>query len=123
MLAFHGERALIDVLRGDRIGAGERLPALGRDFRELRIGLSHVEVRARLHELLVEIGRVDLGEQLARLDLAADVVLPALQVAGHTRIDGGSDKCLQTAGELEAAAIRNACRERRPRRSARPLLR
>ncbi len=116
-----GKCALIDILFGDRIGAGERLPALGRDFRELCIGSSHVEVRARLHQLLVEIGRVDLGKQLARLDLAADVVLPALQVTGHTRVDGGSDESLQIGLGAPGRCYLQRLRGRRPRRSVRPL--
>ena len=38
-IGVQGESALVDVLLGDGIGAGERLPALCADLRELGIGL------------------------------------------------------------------------------------
>jgi hypothetical protein len=77
-----GERARVDILLGDGVGVGKGLPALRGDLRELRIGLGDSQTRARLHELLIEVGGVDLGEHIARLHFAADVVLPAFQVPG-----------------------------------------
>ncbi len=77
-IGIPGESALVDVLLGDGVGACERLPALRGDLRELGIGLGDVQVGPRLHELLVEIGRIDFGEQLAGFHLGADVVLPGL---------------------------------------------
>ena len=51
-------------------------PRSQRHFRQPRVRLGAGEVGFGLHDLLVEIGRVDLGERLARLD---DVPMSACQ--------------------------------------------
>ena len=55
--------------------------------RQRGIGLRAGEIRLRLHDLLIEIGRVDFGEQLAGLDRRADVDFPLLQITADARID------------------------------------
>ena len=101
-IGVQGECALVDVLLGDGIGAGQRLPALGADLRELGIGLCDAQVGARLHELLVEIGCIDFGEHVAGLHLGADIVLPAFQVARDARVDGRMDVGFQAPGQVQA---------------------
>ncbi len=99
------EGVLVDVLLGDGVGAGQRLPALRADLRELGIGLGDAEVGARLHELLVEIGRIDFGEHVSGLHLAADIVLPGFQVARDARVDGRTDVGFQAPGQVQAHLI------------------
>ena len=67
------------------------------DLGQLGIGLGDVQFGPRLHELLVEVGRVDFGEQLTGFDLAADVVFPALQIARYAGIDRRPDVRFQAA--------------------------
>ena len=68
------------------------LARLWRRFRvasdNLALDWAFEQVGARLHELLVEVRRVDLGEELSGLDRRADVDLPVLQIATDARIDG-----------------------------------
>jgi len=109
-IGVQGKSACVDVLLGDGIGAGQRLPALGADLRELGIGLGDAQGGARLHELLIEIGRVDFGEHVAGLHLAADVVLPAFQVARDARVDGRTDIGLQAPGQVQARMILHSAR-------------
>ena len=56
-------------------------------------------------QLLVEIRRLDLGEQMAGLDLRADVGLPALQVAADARIDRRARDRPRAARQLERRAF------------------
>ena len=65
----------------------QRLAALQRLARKLGIGLRAGQVGLGLHDLLVEVGRLDLGEQLAGLHRRADVGLPFLQIAADARVE------------------------------------
>ena len=84
------------------------MPALGGDLRKLGIGLGDVQVGARLHELLIEIGRVDFGEHVAGLHLAADIVLPALQIPRDARVDRRADVGFEASGQVQARLIADA---------------
>ena len=76
-------------------------PRVQRHVGERGIGLGAGEIGFRLHDLLVEVGRVDLGEKLARLDRRADVGLPFLQIAADARIDLRLRIGLEPAGKIE----------------------
>jgi hypothetical protein len=52
----------------------KRLPALGRALRERQARRRLLARGDRLRQLLVDLGRLDLGEQLALLDRGADVL-------------------------------------------------
>ena len=84
------------------------MPALGTDLRQLGIGLGNAEFGARLHQLLVEIRCVDFGEHLTGFDLAADIVLPALQIAGNARVDRRPDIGFKTARKIKSRLIRDS---------------
>ena len=78
---------LVGLLARDRVALQQDLPAL-------RGGAGHVHVRprvlelgARLPELLVELRRLDLGQELALRDPRADVGVPLLEVAAGARVD------------------------------------
>jgi len=66
-----------------------RAPALGGGGRQLLGGLGGGQVGAGLDDLLVQFRRVDLGQQLAGLHMAADVDVPLLEIAGDAGVDGG----------------------------------
>ena len=54
---------------------------------KLRIGLRAGEIGLRLHDLLIEIGRIDLGENVAGFDWRANIGFPILEIAAYPRID------------------------------------
>src|SRR4029077_367601 len=58
----------------------------------------------RLHQLLVEVRCVDLGQQLSGLDACPDVDLPVLQVATYARIDGRARVSFQSTRQIEIRA-------------------
>ncbi len=64
-------------------------PALGGGRGEALVGLGGGQVGAGLQHLLVEVGRVDVGQHLAGLHLGADVDVPALQIAADPGVDRG----------------------------------
>jgi hypothetical protein len=72
--------------------------------------LRRVEVGARLLQLLIEVGRLDLGEYLAGLHARADVVFPALQVTADARINRCARIGFESPRQLERARIRAGCR-------------
>ena len=49
--------------------------------------------------MLVNFGRIDLGENLALLNVAADVLVPLLEIAVGPRIDGRLDIGLERSRE------------------------
>ena len=78
---------LVAVCLETALAAAQRLPALGGDGGQ-RLGWPGPwRGGPGLQELLVEVGRVDLGQQLAGLHLRADVDVPGLQVAADAGID------------------------------------
>src|SRR6185312_8105676 len=101
----------------DELLLGERLVAIRRRARVVAVryrlldrSLRGGELRARLADLRVELRRVDLGEQLAFLDLVADVDEPAADVAARARIQLGLLERLDRAGQLERAVARERLR-------------
>src|SRR5262249_41277670 len=59
----------------------------GGDLRYLLRSLCVGEIRLRLSQLLVELRRVDLREQLPGFHRRADVDEPAFQIAARARVD------------------------------------
>ena len=53
-------------------------PRLSVASESTELALALARLASRLHDLLVEIGRVDFGEKLAGFDRRADIGLPAL---------------------------------------------
>ena len=56
---------------------------------------------SRLHDLLIEIGRIDFGEEVAGFDRSADVGLPVLDVATDAGVDLRLGIGFEPAGQLE----------------------
>ena len=69
------------------------------DFGEMGVGFRSVEIGAGLGELLIHFRCVDVREQSALLDAAADVVIPLLQIPAGARVNGGFHIGLQGSGE------------------------
>ena len=76
---------LVELLLRDDVLLAQRFPALDRALRQRQARRRLLARRLRLRQLLVDLGRLDLGQQLALLDMAADVLGPALDVAGRAR--------------------------------------
>ena len=121
-----GGRVLVDLLlRHDAGGAERGVAVVGRARElELRLGLRDPRLgllrrRAGLAELLVDVGEVELDEDLALLHLGADVDVPLADVAVRARVDGPSPgeaaRCrAATAARSLVARLRHA----RPARAA-----
>ena len=92
---------VIDFLLRDAVGLDEFLVTRCGDPGEIRVGLCGIEFGARLRQLLIHFGSVDVRQQLALPDAAADVVIPLFQIAVGARIDGRFDIGLHGAGEDE----------------------
>jgi len=58
----------VDVLKGNRISLDQLLPALGCGARERRVCPCGQEIGPGLGQLLIDIRRLDFGEQLSSLD-------------------------------------------------------
>ena len=80
------------------------LPARGRGRRQLCIGLRLQHPGAGLCQLLVQIGAVDQRQHLTRLHLAADIALPALEVAVHPRLYGRFAPGLKVGWQAQGVA-------------------
>jgi len=59
------------VLRRDDLRGEHVVGAFHLDFRDVVLGLGGVEIRLRLVELILDVSRVHLYEQIARLDQRA----------------------------------------------------
>ena len=86
-----------------RNGAGlhHRVPAISGRLRDGERGLRLLGGRLRLGELLVDLGRVDLGQRGALVHDIADVGVPLFHVTARARIDGGLLKSLHRAGQRQ----------------------
>ncbi len=122
--------ARVDVLLGRDLGA-EALEALEvqlrqgeRGLRLLHAGQGLAERRLRLGELLDDLGRVDLGEQVALRDAVAEVGLPAAHEAAGARVDPGLALGHHRTGQGEHGARRRDARlgDAHARRAERGLL-
>src|SRR6266850_570980 len=78
---------------------GLRLGVAGASLRERRAGLG--QRGARLAELLVELGRVDLGQHLAGRDGSADIDVALADVAVGAGVDRGLLDRLDVARQHE----------------------
>ena len=57
------------------------------DLGQVHLGHDLLPVGADLHQLLVHLGRIDVGQQIALGDAAADVLVPAQQIAVGASVD------------------------------------
>ena len=81
------------------------LPACGRSGREPGVGLLLEHMGAGLRQLLIQIRTVDNRQDLPGLDLAANVGLPALQVAVDPGMDRRLAPGLQMRGQAQGIAM------------------
>ena len=58
----------------------------------MSIGLRRREIGARLRELFIHFRRVDVRQQIAFLNPAADIVIPLLEIAVGARVNRGLDE-------------------------------
>ena len=75
-----GAALLVELLLRDDVALAQGLPALGGALRQREAGRRLLAGGDRLRQLLVDLRRLDLGEQLALLDRGADV--PASSASG-----------------------------------------
>src|SRR5258708_9062627 len=80
-------RPLIGFLLSDGIHLSERLPAFGGTLREIQLRFRLVAGRAGLHEFLINLRSLDVGQQLTFLHAAAHIFTPAREIAVCTRVD------------------------------------
>jgi hypothetical protein len=85
----------------------QRLPAVAGHAGKVRIGLHALQLGTRLVQLLVDLGRFDLGQKVALVHVRADVEVPLLQVAVGARVDGRIGKRLYVAGKREIVGLRS----------------
>ena len=80
------------------------------------LGGSFIHEVEHLHDLLVEIGRIELCEQPTRFDRRADVGVPLFQISGHAGVDLRLRIGLEPAGQRECRvlAARIGAARRRP---------
>ena len=104
--------ALVDLLRRNEIRGDQRLAPRQRRFRQPRARLLAGEIGAGLQQLLIEVGRLDLGDHLARFDLGADIGAPALQVAADARKNWSARIGLQPARQIDGGIERPAAGQR-----------
>ena len=90
---------LVGLLLRDRIRLEHPLPARRGRGRQLLVGARGGEVRLDLQQLLIELGRLDLCEQLAGVHGRADVDVPALEIAVDARVDRRVDVRPHRAGQ------------------------
>src|ERR1700733_973325 len=99
---FH-RAEITDRLVGFLLGHGARAhqvkPAVRGDLGNVQVGLRGIQLRLSLLQLLVDFGSFDLREQLAFLDMRADVEIPALEIATGSRINRSVAECLCVAGQ------------------------
>ena len=78
---------VVGILLRHRVGLAEVGVPIGRDLRQPRVGVRRREVGAGLLQLLLELGGVDLGEQLAGFHPGAQLDEPPLEVSAGPRVD------------------------------------
>ena len=96
-LTADGAAPLVELLLRGHVLAAQRLPARQRAARQLQAGGGLVARSDGLAQLLVDLGGVDLGQQLALLHRRADVTRPAQQVAAGARVDRRAALAVQHA--------------------------
>ena len=80
------DRVVVLLLRHG-VGSDELREPIGRDLGELLVRRRRLQVRPRLLELLVDLGRLDVGELLSLRDHRSDVRVPGLHVAVGPGVD------------------------------------
>ena len=91
--------AFIGVLLRDRLRREQPLPAHVGGARQLVVGLRRAEVGLRLVQLLIDLGSLDVGQELALFHAGPDVGVPDLQVAVGACVDRGLVEGLYIAGQ------------------------
>ena len=91
----------VNLLFGDRIMGQLGLPARCRHLGQVGVGTLGLELRLRPGHLGIQLGRVDLRQQLPSVHGCTDVHLPALEVAVDTCVHLRGVKGLQLTGQLQ----------------------
>src|SRR5216683_3209277 len=99
---FH-RAEIADGLIGFLLGHGPRthqvLPTGGSDFGNVQVSLRGIQLRLSLPQLLVDFGSFDLREQLAFLDMRANVEIPTLEITAGSCKERSVAECLRIAGQ------------------------
>jgi len=92
---------LIHFLLGNAVEFQQVLVASGSDARQIQVGLRLRLGGFSLAQLLIELGRLNLRQELARRHVGADIHLPALDISVSARIDGSLDVTLKIGGDRD----------------------
>ena len=117
LVSDHRRLVFVISVRGDvtLLGANDLLIkkvllALEGDPGQLKLRLGHLELRLRLSQFLIHLRGIDLSQDLARLDLGADVKVPGLQVSASLSENRCVSIRLRVARQLERDRLRNFLR-------------
>lgn len=77
----------IIILRANNLPVEKVLLAPPSDFRQVKRCLCRLELRLRLRQLLIDFGSVNLGKNIARLDLCPNVEIPVFQVPARLSVN------------------------------------
>ena len=77
----------------------QRLVTIPRDLSQFEIGLRCIQGAARLRQLLIDLRRLNDGEQLSGLHMCADIEVPLLQIAIGAGVNRRRYERLHVAGQ------------------------
>ncbi len=101
---------VVQILSRHRLGLDQIPVPLRRCHRQPGVGVRRREIGLSLDDLLIELGRVDLGEELSRPHVGADVHESSFQISIRARVDRRVGERLHRAGQhdlfLRRAALR-----------------
>ena len=83
-----GARLCIGFLLGNRIRLAQVLPAVRGNLREIHLRRDLLPASARLGQLLIDFRSINIGEQLALFDVAANIFVPVQQISIGASVDG-----------------------------------
>ncbi len=90
---------LVSFLLGHGTRTHQVEPAVRGDLGNVQVRLRGIQLRLSLLQLLVDFGSFDLREQLAFLNMRANIEIPALEITTGSRIDRCVAECLRIAGQ------------------------
>src|ERR1700722_7079006 len=90
---------VVNFLFRNAIGLDQFLKAIRGDLREILVGFRGAEISSGLQKLLIDFGRVNVGEQFAFLYARADVVIPTNEIAVGARVNRRLNVSLRRGGQ------------------------
>src|SRR6266403_389943 len=109
-LRLHRGNVLFGGFARDRIGLEQADPAVGGHLGDVVLDLRRILSGARLLELRVDFGGVDIGQEFARRHLGTDVLVPMREIAVCTRENRSFLICLHVGRQLDALHGRRCLR-------------